>query len=340
MQQRLAWLDWQRGLAVLVMIEVHVLNAWTAPAAAHGALFAVLQMAGGFAAPAFLFMAGVSQVLGDASLVRRGISPRARLRAHLMRGGYVLGVAYAFRLFEFLSGWAFLVPGGWRTLFKVDVLNIIGLVLLVGAPLVALLTPRVHVVASLFLVALIVLATPLVADPSCGFTCYSFVQSDHGFGFFNWSAFLLAGGAVGRLVAFGARRAHLFGLGTALMALSGLVYLLPAYHLEADVWGTSPAWFLTRLGSAVLMAGALQYVPAPFARVLSPLSLFGRHSLLVYMASVEFTYGLWLKRLHGQLELSWALLGIVGMTAAMWLACRGLELWARSAAPERAQASA
>mgnify|MGYP003512960282 CR=1 FL=1 len=34
--RRKLWLDWQRGLAVLFMIEVHVLDAWLAPDARSG----------------------------------------------------------------------------------------------------------------------------------------------------------------------------------------------------------------------------------------------------------------------------------------------------------------
>jgi uncharacterized membrane protein len=53
------WLDWERGLAVLFMVEVHTLDAWLAPGAGRGVLHDVLSMIGGFAAPSFLFMAGL-----------------------------------------------------------------------------------------------------------------------------------------------------------------------------------------------------------------------------------------------------------------------------------------
>ena len=75
--RRKLWLDWQRGLAVLFMVEVHVLDAWLAPDARGGAAYHALRMLGGFAAPGFLFMAGLSQALADGAAERKGV-PAAR----------------------------------------------------------------------------------------------------------------------------------------------------------------------------------------------------------------------------------------------------------------------
>src|SRR5689334_423676 len=104
---RRPWIDWQRGLAVLLMIEVHALDAWLAPAARRGALHGGLAMLGGFAAPSFLFLAGVSLVLGDVARERRGESASTRRATALRRAGWLLGVAYAFRLAEYVLGGMF-----------------------------------------------------------------------------------------------------------------------------------------------------------------------------------------------------------------------------------------
>ena len=143
--RRKLWLDWQRGLAVLFMIEVHVLDAWLAPAARatpwppglsswlpvspHG----VLLMIGGFAAPGFLYMAGLSQALADAALERKAVAPVARHRQALRRALWLLAVAYGFRLAEFVLGGAWRRAGGWQDLLKVDVLNVIAVGLLATA---------------------------------------------------------------------------------------------------------------------------------------------------------------------------------------------------------------
>ena len=76
---RRGYLDWLRGAAVLLMIEAHTMDAWTLPSDRDGWPYRVAIVLGGFAAPAFLFLAGVALALAAASRERRG--------ATLARGG-------------------------------------------------------------------------------------------------------------------------------------------------------------------------------------------------------------------------------------------------------------
>src|SRR5919109_763764 len=57
---RRAYLDWMRGLAVLIMIEAHVIDSWTGGADRDGVGFGWSLILGGFGAPLFLFLAGVT----------------------------------------------------------------------------------------------------------------------------------------------------------------------------------------------------------------------------------------------------------------------------------------
>src|SRR5206468_1256251 len=72
--KRLAHLDWLRGLAVLIMILWHSMDAWTAPSARRDPAFNAIAFIGGWAAPLFLFLAGVALPL--ASEARRGQAVR------------------------------------------------------------------------------------------------------------------------------------------------------------------------------------------------------------------------------------------------------------------------
>src|SRR5689334_6874163 len=107
------------------MIEVHALDAWLLPGLPRTLLHDALWMVGGFAAPGFLFMAGLSQALAGRREIDRGQGGRARLRSALRRALFVVLAAYGFRLLEYALGGAWLVPGGWRGLLKVDILNVI-----------------------------------------------------------------------------------------------------------------------------------------------------------------------------------------------------------------------
>jgi uncharacterized membrane protein len=360
---RKLWLDWQRGLAVLFMVEVHVLDAWLAPAGAatpwpFGLLagswvtpHAVLNMIGGLAAPGFLYMAGLSQALGDAAQERKGIAPNVRRVQALRRAGWLLGVAYGFRIVEYVLGGAWSRPDGWTDLLKVDVLNVIAVGLAVAAVL-SIGRPRAAGAALAGLAALgIALATPVVADvlrhydlPQAGAAAdaaarvapnrlvdvlYAYLWASWpraNFHLFNWAAFLLAGAAVGPLAVGGRRPARFLVLGAAFVALGLAIDRLPDVYAHQSFWHTSPAWFAIRLGCCVGLTGALQLVSDAAERVFAWLSLLGRESLVAYLASTELTYGVLATPVRRALSLPTAIAGMIAMTGLTWALCVG---WAR-----------
>jgi len=58
--KRFPFLDWMRGLAVVIMIQCHVFNSFAVPAVRDGGPYVLSQFIGGMAAPLFLFMAGMT----------------------------------------------------------------------------------------------------------------------------------------------------------------------------------------------------------------------------------------------------------------------------------------
>ena len=64
---RRAYLDVLRGIAVLVMIEAHVIDSWTRDADRQLHYFRQSMVLGGFAAPLFLFMAGIAVAMSIGS---------------------------------------------------------------------------------------------------------------------------------------------------------------------------------------------------------------------------------------------------------------------------------
>ena len=368
---RKLWLDWQRGLAVLFMVEVHVLDAWLAPGARSTAwplgLLAdtwvtphvVLDMIGGFAAPGFLYMAGLSQALADAAQERKGVAPHARRLQALRRALWLLGVAYGFRFAEYMLGGAWSRPGGWTGVLKVDVLNVIAVGLLAAA-LLSVGRPRTVAAAAAGIAALaVVLSTPIVADvlrhydlPQAGAASdaaariapnrlvdvlYAYVYAGWpraNFHLFNWVGFLLAGSAVAPL-ALGRNR-PLVWLSLA-AALFGIAWWAdgwaPVYRYQS-FWRTSPSWFAMRLAICIAFSGLLQLVPDAAERPLAWLTRMGRQSLVGYIASVELTYGAileWLSwktaggPLRKSLSFGATLAGIVAMVGVTWAISVGWE---------------
>src|ERR1019366_6689551 len=125
--KRIAYIDWLRGLACLVMFQTHCYDSWLGGAARDGGIFKLSQLGGTLPAPLFLFLAGISFALVTDKLRQKGVSADEIARTTILRGGEIFLLGLLFRLQEFLLGqpWA---PG--TDLLRVDVLNVIGVSLM------------------------------------------------------------------------------------------------------------------------------------------------------------------------------------------------------------------
>jgi hypothetical protein len=353
---RKPWLDWQRGLAVLFMVEVHVLDAWRAPTAGGEGLADVLRFVGGLAAPGFLYLAGVAVAFADAAGARHGVPPAQRRSRLIRRAAWLLAVAVGLRTLEVLA--AALVQGAvpWSELVRIDILHVIALSLalaawlgvgrgangrvgplLAGAAAVLVVGITPPVAAWLSTLALPGAAAPgsatvLARAADLALAVLGGRPPRATFCLLGWSAFLLAGAALGPLAVGRARPLAWLSLGAGLAA-AGLfgAHGLPVAWWGADFWLTSPAWFAARLGLCAALTGAVQLVPAALEPPLRPLALLGRRSLLAYVASVELTYGGVAAPLRGRLGTAGTLAGIAGMTALTWALVAGWDAWTRRA---------
>ena len=120
---RLAYIDWLRGLACLLMFQTHCYDAWLGGPARNSTFFMWSQLGGTFPAPLFLFLAGTSFALVTDKLVKKGLSANQIAKTTIRRGAEIFAFGLLFRLQEFAIslGWA-----PWSDLFRVDILNTIG----------------------------------------------------------------------------------------------------------------------------------------------------------------------------------------------------------------------
>src|SRR5215208_3349117 len=119
---RRGYIDSARGVAVLLMIEAHVVDAWTRTADKSTVLYRDATIVGGFAAPMFLFLAGVGVVLSATRAAERTGSRRSATEAIVRRGLEIFVFAFLFRIQAFVVS-----PGNpLVALFRVDILNIMG----------------------------------------------------------------------------------------------------------------------------------------------------------------------------------------------------------------------
>jgi uncharacterized membrane protein len=333
---RRTYLDVLRGVAVLVMIEAHVIDSWTR-AADRAAAFEWSLILGGFGAPLFLFLAGVAVPLSAASKARRLGDDWSAAIAVQKRGAEIFVLALLFRVQAFLLSGA---PPS--TLLKVDILNIMGPAIAATALLWGLAAkPRARIAAFAAAAIAIALAAPVVRafgalaslpDPLEGYLRP--IPGLTNFSMFPWAAFVPAGALVGLLIVRAPtpadeRRLNIaFAAAGALLAVAAYAAsFLPALYARSEFWTSSPSFFFLRTGlmtMAIAVAYAWEQRPGA-ARGWSPLRLLGRSSLFIYWIHVEMVYGLISLPLHGALTLGQAWVAL-GLFCAFMLICAAAKV--------------
>ena len=71
--KRLAYVDWMRGLACVLMFETHCYDSWLNEDAKKSDGFRYSQMGGTLPAPLFIFLAGVAVALVTEKLRGKGV---------------------------------------------------------------------------------------------------------------------------------------------------------------------------------------------------------------------------------------------------------------------------
>src|SRR5919198_3212036 len=89
---RLAYIDWLRGLACLVMFQTHCYDAWLNTEARKTTFFMWSQIGGTLPAPLFLFLAGISFALVTDKLLQKGMSIEQVARTTILRGAEIFGL--------------------------------------------------------------------------------------------------------------------------------------------------------------------------------------------------------------------------------------------------------
>jgi uncharacterized membrane protein len=344
--KRIAYIDWLRGLACLVMFQTHCYDSWLGAPVRGGLFLRMSRMGGTLPAPLFLFLAGFSVALVTDKLRQKGVSADEIVRTTIRRGGEIFLLALLFRLYNFLLG----IPvAPWTDLLRVDVLNVIGIsIVLLGiacrvSAIVSSGEPeklrRFSAVTAMLCAAAIAMLTPSLwttwRPRFLPWWLESYIDGVHTFGtpqswlfpIFPWTAFAFAGLAAGMmLLCAWARRNEAAALAVAGLAGAGCIAAgiwldrrsVQLYSVY-DFWRTSPNFFLIRAG-VVLIVVLLGYAWCRWGAGewgFSPLIEMGKCSLLVYWVHFEFVYGgLSIVHRH-RASIGTATIGLIAITVGM-----------------------
>jgi len=341
-----------RGLACVLMFQTHCYDSWLGGDARKSKFFIWSQLGGTLPAPLFLFLAGISFALVTDKLRKKEVPAKEIAKTTIRRGAEIFGLGLLFRLQEYLIAfpWA-----RWSDLLRVDVLNTIGLsMMLMGLLCLGVMSFNrksrgllIWKAASTGL--LISLLTPLLWTtwrPSrLPWPLESYIDGVHNLGtpqawlfpIFPWAAFSFIGLAVGFALLSEWARARetwtfvLAGIGGVLLVYGSMWMDHSSVQLysEYDYWHTSPNFFLLRIGLLLaIMLGAYAWCRWGAGQWgFSPLIQLGQTSLLVYWVHIEFVYGrvsILHKRANG---IPMASLGLLTIFLAMLALSVGKTKW-------------
>ncbi|HYW47339.1 MAG TPA: acyltransferase family protein [Bryobacteraceae bacterium] len=306
---RLQYLDWLRGLGAVIMLQGHVFDSFLRNDLRPGGAYTLSQFAGGMPPAIFLFLTGVTLAFLMDSTERRGLAPWERVSAAFRRSGYLFVLAFAFRI----QLWVFGMHAAWQDLFRVDILNCMGLsIALISVMALFRTADRVRLCAVLGLA--IAFASPLVSQIDSSrlpWIVRNYIVPDYRFfGFFPWGAYLAFGVSAGSLLRAippdATERvmqwAAIVG-GALILACQYFAGLPYSIYANSEFWLNSPAQVLSKQGvTLLLMALAYLWTRNGGRESWSWVRQFGTTSLLVYWVHVELVYGRWLWFWKGSLN--------------------------------------
>jgi uncharacterized membrane protein len=298
---RLTFLDWSRGLAVVIMLQGHVFHSFNRTDLRTDGPFMLSQFLGGIGPAVFLVLTGITLAFLMDRREQQGYEALSRWRFGLRRAGYLFSLAFLFRL----QLWLFAYPqSSWVNLFKVDILNCMGLAIGLMS-VMAIFTTRERVRLCAGLGVAIATAAPLVSTIDwswlpAGVSAY-FVPSYQYFAFFPWAAFIAFGLSIGSLLRIARadqmNRVMQWGtLAGVVLILGGQYFSNMPYSLypKSEFWLDSPGLVFIKLGVVMLIiACAYLWTEYAVGNSWSWLRQLGTTSLLVYWVHIELVYGRW-----------------------------------------------
>jgi uncharacterized membrane protein len=357
---RLDVVDWLRGFAVVLMIQTHLYDAWVAPEAKLTSAYHVTRFLGGIPARLFLMLVGVSIAIRFEAQLRKGVTLRREfVRPVQRRGLQILGLAYLFRIQEYLLGHMSMsivdLPAYWQDILRIDILNCIGASMLVVPIVAAPRHGRPAFVATLAAMLFFVALGPIVGPAHFPTWIPTWVSSYVGgqrpmswFALFPWVGWPLAGVAIGHFWVRASqdkrRQAWAFGItgvaGLSLILIVEIIRKIDPHVIRYPsdlVQQMGPGSFFYRLG----MNGIVAFIAWIAVRLVGPrfsvMRQLGRTSLLVYWIHIDLCYGLIAHKvgLYGQLTMPKASIGFLVMVGLMLLVSlvktRWWEPWRRAA---------
>lgn len=306
MGHRVIFIDLARALAVVFMLYGHTVSALLAPRFQTGTWFDVWLFQRGLTSSLFLLLSGFAFSVATTRhwalhlKLSNVVWKRLRRFAMLILLGYGLHFPVP-RLVELRMANA----EQWRSFIAVDVLQLIGVTLLLVQTLVLLTrSRRVFTVAALALAAAVVALTPWVWSIDwtrwLPLTLAAYLSPVGGsqFPLLPWAGFLLLGAGLGQLYARW-DSAHLTRYANQILLVPGAIMVAAGLSdglLATPLFGSGPAafippQFLIRSGACLLMLGGLAHASRRIRHLPRVFGSVAQETLVIYFVHLCLVYG-------------------------------------------------
>jgi uncharacterized membrane protein len=305
---RYLYIDLLRGWAVLVMIEVHVVNTFLLQETRLEPWFQYLNFINGLVAPTFLFVSGYSFVLVAQRKWADYLAGNKVFWKQVGRIMQVWGVGYALHIPVF--SYARLMhetPEMWAPFWKVDVLHCIAVSLLLMLLLVVVMRRQKYFIWSIGVIGLLaIFVAPLTWDvnldavmpPAIG----NYFNAVHGslFPLIPWLGFVFCGGMVSYAVVHLRETMEpdrifrgIFIGGAVLLLVNLILAVLPFDLYPPHYFGrSSPMFVFIRMAIVLMFLSVLYFWEQKKKSMQSIVSIAGAESLISYSFHLLVIYGM------------------------------------------------
>jgi acyltransferase len=305
---RIAQLDIARGLAVVLMVVGHSIDAVLAPGPRLTEAFRLYDSLRGLTAPLFLLLAGFAFTVATVKHWDDHARFGPRTARRLLRAALLLGVGYTLHLPFFSFGKLLLnaTPDDYARFLQADILQCVALSL-AALQLTVLIagTPARHLRLAFALGILIAASSPLVwtmnLDGLLPRAIIPYLNQQYRtlFPLLPYAAYMFVGAGLGHTYLL-ARKAgseqrwyRRMIVGAVLLIGAGLAggFLPWTVYPVHDFWKTNPGMLAVRAGVVMAVVTALLRLQRFPPKASAVAMLLGQSSLFVYVAHLIVVYG-------------------------------------------------
>lgn len=308
-KHRVIFIDLMRAIAVIQMVQGHTVNVLLANNLRIEDLpvYAVWHFLRGMTAPIFMFTAGTVFTYLFRS-VKKHFSENYRVKKGIRRALLLLFIGYLLRYPSWtIIDFSQVTPEAWQSFFIVDVLQLIGISLLILLMILFVVEKfKLNYTLTFTITALVIffispfteitnwnelLPAPLAA--------YFYSRAGSLFPIFPWAGYVISGAVLGSYLAQNpmvfksARFSMLMGIiGIMLMISSFLSDILLTYFSVniVDPQVASDTIFL-RIGFVLTLTSIVSYISLKVEHIPHLIILIGRNTLLIYVVHLIILYG-------------------------------------------------